>query len=118
MKTGLVLLLAVFSIVFGGNDKLTGRWQTKPSEAGNVTGVVFMEDNTFEGFINKKPFVSGKFQVTDSIFSFTDNGCEGVRGTYKLIFFSNYDSLRFQTISDSCDRRRAGMERLIMGRVK
>jgi hypothetical protein len=118
MKTGLVSLLAVFALAFGGNDKLTGRWQTKPSETGNITGIVFMEDNTFEAYINRKPFVSGKFQVTDSIFTFTDNGCNGARGTYKMIFFSNNDSLRFQSIADSCDRRKAGMERLIIGRVK
>jgi hypothetical protein len=118
MKTGFVFFLTVFTIVFGGKDKLTGRWQTKPSETGNVTGAVFLEDNTFEAYVNRKPFVSGKYQVTDSILSFTDNGCNGARGTYKMIFFSNSDSLRFTTISDSCDRRRAGMERLILGRVK
>lgn len=118
MKTTLISFLAVFTIVFGGKDKLTGRWQTKPSENGAVTGAVFMEDNRFECYVNRKPFVSGKYQVTDSIFSFTDNGCNGARGTYKMIFFSNSDSLRFEAISDSCDQRRAGMQRLIFGRVK
>ena len=118
MKTGLISFVAVFALAFGGNDKLTGRWQTKLSEKGNVTGIVFTEDNTFEAFINRKPFVSGKFTVSENIFSFTDNGCNGARGTYKMIFFSNNDSLRFQPVADSCEQRKAGMERLIFGRVK
>lgn len=99
-------------------DKLTGRWQTKPSEKGNITGVVFKIDNTFEGFINKKPFTSGNYTLQDSVFSFVDNGCEGKRGVYKVVFFSNEDSMRLVPISDSCTERRNGMSRLILGRVK
>ena len=118
MKTVFISLLTVFAIAFGGKDQLTGRWQTKPSDKGNVTAVAFMEDNTFEGFINRKAFTSGKYEIHDGLFSFTDNGCDGKRGTYKMIFFSNSDSLRFEVVSDSCAERKAGMTRLIFGRVK
>jgi len=105
---------------FTGNDKLTGRWESKPSEKGNVTGVVFKADNKMEGYVNKKPFVSGTyaFNPEDSTFSFVDNGCNGFRGIYKILFFSNSDSMRFQVIADSCTERKEGMQRLIMGRVK
>jgi len=117
MKT--ILITAAFTILlaFTPPDKLTGRWQSKPSSKGNVTGVVFKADNTFEGFVNKKPFVSGIYTFRDSIFSFTDNGCNGMRGIYKVIFFSNSDSLRFEVISDSCKERKEGMLRLVMGKV-
>src|SRR6476620_8607514 len=56
-------------------NELIGRWESKPSEKGNVTGVVF-KDSTFEGYVNKKPFVSGAYKLENDIFSFVDNGCE------------------------------------------
>ena len=52
---------------FIGENKLIGRWESKPSEKGNVTGVVF-KDSTFEGYVNKKPFVSGAYKL-EMIFS-------------------------------------------------
>ena len=112
--TATIMLLLSFTVT----DPLTGRWETKPSDKGNITGVVFKTDNSFEGYINKKAFVSGQYTLQDSIFSFVDNGCDGKRGVYKIVFFSNDDSLRFEPINDSCDQRRGGMSRLILGRVK
>ncbi|MBL7696813.1 MAG: hypothetical protein JNK79_01590 [Chitinophagaceae bacterium] len=116
------LLFSVFLLLFatGGKDMLAGRWESRPSAKGNITGVVFKEGGILEGYINKKPFVSGtyNFNQNDSILSFVDNGCNGVEGTYKVMFFSSADSLRFRAISDSCRERLEGMERLVMGRVK
>ncbi len=118
MRT-IFISVAIFTLfAFAATDKLTGRWESKPSVNGNITGVVFKPDNSFEGYINKKPFVSGTYAYQDSLFSFTDNGCDGKKGVYKIIFFSNSDSLRFEPVSDSCDQRRNGMSRLILGRVK
>ena len=99
---------------------LTGRWETKPSEKGNITGVVFKGDSTYEGYINKKPFVSGtySFSSTDSIITITESSCNGVTGTYKVNFFSNADSMRFTVVQDYCAERREGMQRLVFGRVK
>jgi hypothetical protein len=118
MKTLFFSMTLVF--LFSKKDPLTGRWETKPSEKGNITGVVFKNDSIMEGYVNKKPFVSGTyfFNGTDSVLSFVDNGCNGAEGIYKVLFFSNSDSLRFKVISDSCVERRGGMQRLIMGRVK
>lgn len=118
MKIVLLSTIAAVAIAFVPADKLTGRWETKPSVNGNVTGAVFRPDNTFEGYVNKKPFVSGVYTLQGDTLSFTDNGCRGAQGIYKLYFFSNADSLRFEAISDSCADRKAGMERLVMGRVK
>ena len=98
-------------------NKLIGRWESKPSEKGNVTGVVF-KDSTFEGYVNKKPFVSGVYKLEDDLFSFVDNGCQGKRGLYKIILFSDSDSLRFEPIADSCTDRKNGMSRLVLGRKK
>jgi hypothetical protein len=110
----LIMLLAIAE-----KDTLTGRWETRPSEKGNITGVVFKEGK-IEGYINKKPFVSGAytFRQKDSLLSFADNGCNGTRAIYKVMFYNNSDSLRFRALADSCEERMKGMERLIMGRVK
>ena len=118
MKPIMIFLGLIMTVAFTPADKLTGRWETKPSEKGNVTGVIFNPDNTFEGFINRKPFVTGSYILQDSIFSFVDNGCNGKEGTYKIIFFSNDDSLRLVPVSDDCEERKNGMSRLIMGRVR
>ena len=118
MKFLILALAMIFS--FPENYKLTGRWETGISEKGNVTGVVFKEDNHLEGYINKKPFTSGTFDFNenDSTLSFVDNGCNAIRGVYKVMLYSNSDSLRFQAINDSCENRKNGMQRLVMGRVK
>jgi hypothetical protein len=120
MKTFFISFFATALCGFALTNELLGRWQSKPSPNGNVTGVVFRNDSSFEGFVNKKPFVSGTYSYTpkDSVFTFTDNGCKGMKGIYKIVFFSNSDSLRFLAISDSCSVRKNGMEKLILGRVK
>lgn len=119
MKT--MLMAAVMLSVFDfPDDALVGRWESLPSEKGNKTGVVFKEDKSFEGYVNRKPFVSGNytFSAADSILSFIDNGCQGMQGVYKVRFFHTGDSLRFQALVDNCPERKQGMERLVMGRVK
>jgi len=115
-KLMLYSALMILSAFIGAN-KLIGRWESKPSEKGNVTGVVF-KDSTFEGYVNKKPFVSGAYKLENDIFSFVDNGCAGKRGIYKIVFFNDSDSLRFEPIDDPCSDRRNGMSRLILGRKK
>jgi hypothetical protein len=118
MKAILIFMVMMTFTSITEKDKLTGRWETKPSAKGNTTGIVFKEDNSFEAYINKKPFVTGTYVFQDSIFSFTDNGCNGARGIYKIIFFSEADSMRFEPVSDSCTERKQGMIRTILGRVK
>ena len=112
LYSALIALCAFFK-----ENKLIGRWESKPSEKGNITGVVF-KDSTFEGYVNKKPFVTGTYKLENEILSFTDNGCEGKSGVYKIVFFSDSDSLRFESINDSCAGRRNGMSNLILGRKK
>ena len=117
MKTIFISVVLIAAFSFTINDKLTGRWETAPSAKGNVTGVVFKPDNSFEGYVNKKPFTSGRYTLQDSIFSFTDNGCDGMQGVYKIIFFHDADSIRFEPITDSCTERKEGISRMVLGRV-
>ena len=119
MKRILVTVGIVISLLaFAPKNKLVGRWETKPSPKGNVTGVVFNKDYTYEGYVNKKPFVSGTYSLGRNIITIEETGCNGVKAVYKLIFFSHSDSLRFEAISDSCAERKEGMQRTILGRVK
>jgi hypothetical protein len=118
MKTMFISAAVMLLLYCYGEDKLTGRWQTQPSVNGVVTGIVFKTDNSFEGYVNKKPFVSGKYTMKDDVLSFTDNGCDGKPAEYKIVLSDNNDSLRFQVIMDSCDRRKEGMLRLVLGKVK
>ena len=118
MNKLLVSAMGLTLLSFFLKDKLTGRWVSPPSVNGNVTTVVFKEDGRFDGFINQKPFVTGVYTLKDSVFAFTDNGCEGKEGRYKTVFFCHDDSLRFQAISDDCTERKAGMERIVLGRAR
>jgi len=115
-----LMLMGILVTLFAGkgNDELTGSWETKPSPKGNITRVVFKPDHSFEGFINKKPFTSGKYNYENGLLYFTDNGCGGKSARYKIVFFSNSDSLRFEAVNDSCEERRKGMVRTILGRIK
>ena len=74
---------------------------------------------TYEGYINKKPFVSGtySFNNADSVITIHEGSCNGVTTTYKVNFFSNADSIRF-TVIDSCEERKQGMQRLVPGKVR
>jgi hypothetical protein len=118
MKTLAISLIIMTIFSFPVKDKLTGRWETRPSQKGNVTGIVFKEDKSFEAYVNRKPFASGKYTLQDSVFTFTDTGCEGKPGTYIPVFFSGNDSLRFEVVSDSCLERQNGMKHIVLGRVK
>jgi hypothetical protein len=116
MKTIIIsaALIALFS--FTNADILTGWWESPISPKGNITSLRFKEDQTFDGFINKKPFVSGTYMLKDSILTFTDNGCNGETAMYQLVFFHYGDSLRFSPITDNCHERRNGMSRTVLGR--
>ena len=120
MQTLTLIIAAIALALLTSSDPnpLVGRWETKPSPKGNVTGLYMKADSSFEGFINKKPFVTGTYTYRDSLLSFVDNGCNRTRGLYKVIFFSEGDSMRFEPISDTCTERRNGMSKTIMGRIK
>jgi hypothetical protein len=118
MRATLISVIILTLSFYSGRDLLTGRWESKPSVKGNITGIIFKSDSSFEGYVNKKIFVSGRYSYEEDILSFVDNGCDGKRATYRIVFFSHADSLRFEAISDSCAERKKGMSQLVVGRVK
>jgi hypothetical protein len=117
MKMMLIPAALIVLCSFMAPDKLIGRWERKTA-SGNVVGVWFKPDNTFEAFINKKAFVSGTYTLNGNIYTNVDNGCPDIRGVYKITFFSNDDSMRVELIVDSCLERGKGMNGNVYGRVK
>lgn len=119
MKTFILIIAALSASTYlKNNDKLVGRWESPVSPKGNITGVVFRNDSTYDSYINKKPFTSGVYRIHDGTITIRENGCGDREGTYQLIFYSNNDSLRFQSIADSCTERMNGMNRLRLGKIK
>ena len=118
MKRIIAFSLIITFFAFAPKNKIAGRWETKPSPKGNVTSVLFNKDNTHEVFVNKKTLTSGTYNIRRNIITFEETGCDGAKAEYKLIFFSNSDSLRFELVSDTCTPRRNGMLRTVLGRVK
>ena len=118
MKVLIVSAILICMTAFLGEDPLVGRWESQPSVKGNITGVLFKNDGSFEGYVNKKPFVSGKYSTDNGVLKFIDNGCGGKSAEYTLVFFSKGDSLRFDPIVDSCLERKNGMSHLVLGRKK
>jgi hypothetical protein len=102
---------------FTGNNRLTGTWQ-RLSSSGNIHTITFSADNTFEMQVNGTPRVSGDYSLTDSIFSIEDFGCPDMKGTYKIKFFGNSDSCRFEAISDPCDARVQQANGAVLFKVK
>ncbi|HEY6976736.1 MAG TPA: hypothetical protein VH396_10635 [Chitinophagaceae bacterium] len=117
MKIILVFTFTILLLAVTSTDKITGRWESKLPD-GNILGVIFKSDNSMEGYFNKKPLFSGTYAWSDSIFSFEDNGCGNIKGIYKIVFFSNSDSMHWEVVNDSCEGRRRGMNKMVFGRVK
>lgn len=95
---------------------LIGRWQ-KRLPNGVVVGALFRSDSSFDGLVNGKFFVSGKYFVRQDTFALTDGGCgRNYYGTYKLTFVTD-DSIHFAAIQDTCGGRRRGNNGLTLGRA-
>jgi len=118
MKTILIGISALLG--FASTVDLTGKWETKPSESGVVTAAVFKSDNTYEAYRNNQPFVYGtyNFNAADSTIEIEDEGCSGIKGIYKVNFFSDADSVRFTAIQDDCSNRKTAIESAVLGKVK
>ena len=115
MKSTCIALIGLVIFAFTGKDPLTGTWQRVGP--GNRQ-VIFREDSTFDMLVNETLRLSGKYSLKENIFTIDDYGCPDMTGTYKLSFFGNNDSCRFEVIHDACDGRRAQADGAVLFRVK
>jgi hypothetical protein len=101
-------------------NPLVGRWENTRLFQGSKISLIgnFKADGSYSGFINKKAFVTGKYQMKHDTLYIGDNTC-GLEytGTYKVQFFGQ-DSLKFHVIQDTCTGRREGTDNFLFKKLK
>jgi len=114
-----IAVLSAFTLINDPNP-LVGRWEnTRIFQSSKISLIGnFKADGSYSGFINKKAFVTGKYQMKHDTLYIGDNTC-GVNymGTYKVQFFGQ-DSLRFHVIRDTCQGRREGTDNFLFKKLK
>jgi hypothetical protein len=124
MKKALItslLAIAVISYSFiDESNPLVGKWEwSKKFKDGPLTVLaVFKVNGTYDGFANKKSFVSGTYKVVKDTLFIADPLCNSkYMATYKLKFFGNKDSVQFNVIQDTCAQRRNSVNGFIYKKV-
>jgi hypothetical protein len=107
-----VLLLVTVSFK-SDNNPLVGKWENSGIYKGTPYKflAIFRANGTFDGFMDKKEFVSGTYHVQHDTLYLSDPTCNAkYEGTYKIEIFSHADSLKFHVIQDTCRGRREGTD--------
>lgn len=115
MKTLIVFTLLM--LAFKAPQSITGKWETL-QPGGNTLGMVFKADNHFEGYINRKPFVSGTYTFEDDIIIMNGDGCINMPGKYRIHFLKNTGAIRWEVINDSCTDRKKGLDNIVFTRIQ
>jgi hypothetical protein len=113
------LFLSLVSFIVADTD-IVGLWESK-TPRGNILGLRFRKDSTYEGFLNHKAFVSGPYTLNNDTLTLEDALCkaangEVMKGIYKAGFYAP-DSFRMEVITDSCTARSEDADYLRFGRV-
>lgn len=114
-----LVVLSAFKLIDGPNP-LVGRWENTRIFQGSKISLIgnFKADGSYSGFINKKAFVTGKYQMKHDTLYIDDSTCgAGYSGTYKVQFFGQ-DSLKFHVIKDTCQGRREGTDNFLFRKLK
>lgn len=107
-----ITLLAAFTI----KDKpspIQGRWEFRSIERGSPFSflLIFRTNRKYDGFMNKKTFVSGTYHMQHDTLYIADPICNSAyQGTYKIEYHGKADSLTFHVIRDTCRARREGSD--------
>lgn len=122
-KTILLSLLAVFvcSLTFIEDNPIQGKWNHVFKDGGPEVDflVNFRADGSYDGFANKKSFVTGTYHMKHDTLYISDPVCNSrYEGTYKVTIFGKQDSVKFQAIQDTCKGRYEGVNGLFYKRVK
>jgi len=99
---------------------LTGRWEfVEKTENGPMHFLAnFRADETYDAYINKKPFLSGNYHFQNDTLVISDHLCDAnTSGTYKITFLTP-DSILFSLIKDPCTDRIKGTDGATLSRVK
>jgi hypothetical protein len=110
--TIIVVLFSITGFTIDTNP-LVGKWQHSGKSQGQAFDLmaIFRANGTYDGFINKKEFVSGVYHMNHDTLYIADATCnDKYNGTYKIEFFGKLDSLKFHVIQDTCVGRRQGTD--------
>jgi hypothetical protein len=114
-----LIVLSAFKLTDEPNP-LVSRWENTRLFQGSKISLIgnFKADGHYSAFINKKAFVTGKYQMKHDTLYIGDNTC-GLNyvGTYKVEFFKQ-DSLRFHVIQDTSQGRREGTDNFLFRKLK
>jgi len=110
------VLLSAFATIDDSNP-LLGKWENTRTYQGAAMSLLayFKADGSYSGFVNKKVFVIGKYQLKHDTLYFNDNN--NYAGTYKVQMFGQ-DSLRFHVIQDTVIGRREGTNNYLFKKIK
>jgi len=111
-------LLSAFK--FNDESPIVGRWELNSVFQGQPFSflVVFRSTGNYDGFLNKKTFVSGTYQMKHDTLYISDPICNSnYKGTYKVEFFAQ-DSIKFHVLQDTCRGRKEGVNNLVYKKVK
>lgn len=76
----------------------------------------FKPDGSFDGLGNGKLFVSGQYRTNGDTIFFKDALCNlDYEASYKLTYYK--DSVRFNLITDTCQARIGGTDKVGLGKV-
>jgi len=118
---GLLALVLFSAFVWPADpNPLVGKWENVRTFQGAQISLIgnFKADGSYSAFINKKVFVTGKYQMKHDTLYIDDSTCgPGYVGTYKVKFYQQ-DSLRFQVIQDTCQGRREGTNNFLFKKLK
>jgi hypothetical protein len=113
-------LLSAFKLM-DDLSPIQGRWETSSVYQGQPFSFlfVFRNNGNYDGFLNKKTFVSGTYQLKHDTLYISDPICNSAyQGSYKVQYHGQLDSLTFHLIQDTCGGRQEGMDRITFKKVK
>ena len=108
-----IMLLTAFKILDDGPSLIQGRWEFRSIERGSAFSflLVFRSNGKYDGFMNKKTFVSGSYHMKHDTLYIADAICNSAyEGTYQIEYHGKADSLTFHVIRDTCRARREGSD--------
>jgi hypothetical protein len=117
-----IFITVIFTVVSFtiDNNLLVGKWEYSSTQPGGSFKLlaIFRANGTFDGFINKKEFVSGAYRMKQDTLYISDPTCNvRYEGIYKVEFFGQRDSLKFHVIQDTCKGRREGTDGFLFKNV-
>ena len=117
-----ILCIAIFAIISFTSDtnSLVGKWEYSGQYQGGPFKLlaIFRSNGTFDGFINKKEFVSGMYRMQHDTLYISDPTCNAkYEGTYKVEYFGQLDSMKFHVIQDTCTGRKKGTDNKLFKKI-